>query len=265
MAVENKLKKNWLFFRFTWVKIKSFFTRVLKSLYPCVILFLIFTLTGYYLSDGSNIKQLLELATTLSLILFVFLFLITKNSNPLNIIISGAEGETQVLKKLKELDNDFVLFNRMILPDEKTTIGIRELDFIAISKKAIYIIEVKNNRGYVVVENMADRWHVEKKSQNNKIYSKMIKNPIRQTFAQKKVLQTYLYKQRVYVKGIPVVTVVVFANEDVKLSDSFISDDANQAVVCMDSLIPFIKAKEEYLKNMAPRVRKKAIRKLEKR
>ena len=158
-----------------------------------MILFLIFTLTGYYLSDGSNIKQLLELATTLSLILFVFLFLITKNSNPLNIIISGAEGETQVLKKLKELDNDFVLFNRMILPDEKTTIGIRELDFIAISKKAIYIIEVKNNRGYVVVENMADRWHVEKKSQNNKIYSKMIKNPIRQTFAQKKVLQTYLY------------------------------------------------------------------------
>ena len=108
-----------------------------------MILFLIFTLTSYYLSDGSNIKQLLELATTLSLILFVFLFLITKNSNPLNIIISGAEGETQVLKKLKELDNDFVLFNRMILPDEKTTIGIRELDFIAISKKAIYIIEVK--------------------------------------------------------------------------------------------------------------------------
>ena len=166
--------------------------------------------------------------------------------------------------QLKRLDNSFVLFNRVVLPDEKSTVGNRELDLIAVSKKGVYIVEVKNNRGYIQVENMAERWQVSKTSQNNKIYAKTIKNPIRQTFAQKKVLQTYLYKQRVYIKGIPVVTIVIFANEDVQLSEDFIADDANQAVLSLKNLIPFINAKEQYLEKMPTRSRRKIIKKLEK-
>ncbi|MDE4980340.1 NERD domain-containing protein, partial [Francisella tularensis subsp. holarctica] len=80
-------------------------------------------------------------------IVFVFFFLITIDDNPVYIIISGAEGETTVLDELKKLDNNFVLFNRVVLPDEKSTVGKREIDFVAISRKGISIIDVINNRG----------------------------------------------------------------------------------------------------------------------
>ena len=48
----------------------------------------------------------------------------------------------------------------------------------------------------------------------------------------------------IFIKGIPIVTVVIFANDDdAKLSESFIADDANQAVLELDTLLPFIKCK----------------------
>ncbi|MED7819859.1 MULTISPECIES: nuclease-related domain-containing protein [unclassified Francisella] len=265
MAVESKLKKDRLFLRFTWARLRNYLIRAKKSLYAAIILCGLIVGVDLYLGNVEFVSQSLQIAATLAAILFVFFFLITKDDNPVDIIISGAEGETTVLDELKRLDNSFVLFNRVILPDQKSTVGNRELDFIVISRKGIYIVEVKNNRGYIQVENMAERWQVSKTSQNNKVYAKTIKNPIRQTFAQKKVLQTYLYKQRIYIKGIPVVTVVIFANEDAQLSENFIADDANQAVLSLKNLLPFIKAKEEYLEKMPSRSRKKIIRKLEKK
>ncbi|WP_150466490.1 nuclease-related domain-containing protein [Francisella sp. SYW-9] len=265
MAIESKLKKDRLFLRFTWARLRNYLIRARKSLYSSIILCGLIVGVDLYLGNVEFVAQSLQIALTLGVILFVFFFLITKDDNPVDIIISGAEGETTVLDELKKLDNNFVLFNRVILPDQKSTVGNRELDFIAISRKGIYIVEVKNNRGYIQVENMAERWQVSKTSQNNKVYAKTIKNPIRQTFAQKKVLQTYLYKQRIYIKGIPVVTIVIFANDDAQLSENFIADDANQAVLSLKNLLPFIKAKEEYLEKMPSRSRKKIIRKLEKK
>ena len=265
MAIESKLKKDRLFLRFTWVRLKNYYQRAIKSLYASVILCGFIVAVDLYLGNTEFIKQSIQVGVTLSSILFVFFFLVTKDDNPVDIIISGAEGESVVLDELKKLDNKFVLFNRVILPDEKSTVSTRELDFIAVSTKGILIVEVKNNRGSIRVENMADRWHVEKTSQNNKVYAKTIKNPIRQTFAQKKVLQTFLYNEKVFIKGIPIVTVVIFANDDAKLSDSFIAADANQAVLELDTLLPFIHAKEQYLEEMPSRSRSKIIKKLEKR
>ncbi|MDE4957410.1 NERD domain-containing protein, partial [Francisella tularensis subsp. holarctica] len=81
-----------------------------------------------------------EIGITLALILFVFFFLITKDDNHVDIIISGAEGETTVLDELKKLDNNIVLFNRVVLPDEKSKVCNIEIDFVSISRKGIYII-----------------------------------------------------------------------------------------------------------------------------
>lgn len=265
MAIETKLKKDRLFLRFTLARFKNYFYRARKSLYAAIIMCGLIVGVDLYLGNVEFVTQSLEVGVTLAFILFVFFFLITKDDNPVDIIISGAEGETTVLSELKKLDNEFVLFNRVILPDQKSSVGERELDFIAISKKSIYIIEVKNNRGFIKVENMAEKWHVEKTTQNNKIYAKTIKNPIRQTFAQKKVLQTFLYNEKVYIKGIPVVTIVIFANEQAQLSDNFIAEDASQAVLELETLLPFIKAKEQYLEPIPTRSRSKIIRKLDKK
>ncbi|QLE78377.1 NERD domain-containing protein [Francisella sp. Scap27] len=265
MAIETKLKKDRLFLRFTIARLKNYFYRAKKSLYASIILCGLIVGVDLYLGNVEFVTQSIEVGFTLAFILFVFFFLITKDDNPVDIIISGAEGETTVLTELKKLSNEFVLFNRIVLPDQKSSVGERELDFIAISKKSIYIVEVKNNRGFIKVENMADKWQVEKTTQNKKVYAKTIKNPIRQTFAQKKVLQTFLYNEKIYIKGIPVVTVVIFANDQAELSDNFIADDANQAVLELETLLPFIEAKEQYLESMPTRSRRKIIRKLDKR
>ncbi len=265
MAIESKLKKERLFLRFTLARLKNYFIRMKTSLYAAIILCAFIMMTVLYLGGYDLAKQSLEVSVTLSGIVFIFLFLVIRDDNPVDIVKSGAEGEHIVLEELKKLDNNFVLMNSVILPDEKSSIGTREIDFIAISRKCVYIVEVKNNRGHIEVENMADRWKVEKTSQYNNVYEKTIKNPIRQTFAQKKVLQTFLYNERVYIKGIPFVTVVVFANEDAKLSDIFIADDANQAVVQLEHLIPFIENKDGYLEEMSSKSRKKMIKFLEKK
>ena len=265
MAIESKLKKDRLFLRFTWARLTNYYQRAKKSLYASVILCGFIVAVDLYLGNTEFVKQSVQVGVTLSSILFVFFFLVTKDDNPVDIIISGAQGETTVLDELKKLDNQYVLFNRVILPDKRSTVGTREIDFIAVSKKGIYIIEVKNNRGFMQVESMADRWHVEKTSKNKKVFAKTIKNPIRQTFAQKKVLQTFLYNEKIFIKGIPFITVVIFANDDAKLSDNFIAADANQAVLKLDTLLSFISAKEQYLEEMSSGSRRKIIKKIEKR
>ncbi|MDE5041486.1 NERD domain-containing protein, partial [Francisella tularensis subsp. holarctica] len=60
-------------------------------------------------------------------------------------------------------------------------------------------------------------------------------------------------------------TIVIFANEDAQLSENFIADDANLAVLSLENLIPFIKANEKYLEKMPTCSRRKIIRKLEKK
>ncbi len=81
----------------------------------------------------------------------------------------------------------------------------------------------------------------------------------------RKYYKTFLYNEKIFIKGIPVVTVVIFANDDAKLSESFIADDANQAVLELDTLLPFIHAKEQYLEEMPSRSRSRIIKKLEKK
>ena len=265
MAIEHKLKKERLFLRFTLAKLKNYLIRIKTSLYVSIILCGFIMMVVLYLGNWELAKQSFEISITMSAIVFVFLFLVIKDDNPVDIIKSGAEGETVVLNEIKKLDNNFVLFNRIILPDDKSSVGTRELDFVVISKKCIYIIEVKNNRGHIEVQNMADRWRVEKTSQYNNVYEKTIKNPIRQTFAQKKVLQTFLYNQKIYIKGIPFVTIVIFANDDVELSDIYIADDANQAVLKLEHLIAFIENKEQYLEEIPTKSRKKIIKSIEKK
>ncbi|GAB4222787.1 MAG: nuclease-related domain-containing protein [Francisella sp.] len=265
MAIESKLKKDKTFWRVIWVRIKNYLIRFKKSLSAAIILCGLIVGVDLYLGNVELVTQSLDIGVTLAFIVFVFFFLITKDDNPVDIIISGVEGESLVLDELKKLDDNFILFNRVVLPDKLSKVGYREIDFIAISLNAIYVIEVKNNRGYIEVDSMAERWHVSKVTQNHKIYSKTIKNPLRQAFAQKKVLQTFLCNEKVYIKGIPVIIIVVFANEDAKLNDIFIANDANQAVLSLDHLISFIEMKDKYLEEMPSRSRRKMIKKLEKK
>ena len=54
-------------------------------------------------------------------------------------------------------------------------------------------------------------------------------------------------------------------NTDVELSDSFIAEDANQAVLPLVDLLGFIGVKDGYLENMSSKTRRKIIKQLEKR
>ncbi|ORU24641.1 hypothetical protein ACC93_02100, partial [Francisella tularensis subsp. holarctica] len=103
MAIESRLKKNRLFLRFTWARLRNYLIRARKSLYASIILCGLIVGVDLYLGNFEFVIQSLEIGITLAFILFVFFFLITKDDNPVDIIISGAEGETTVLDELKKL------------------------------------------------------------------------------------------------------------------------------------------------------------------
>ena len=264
MAILDNLKSNKLHYKVAIAKANSYLNRLKVSLLVAITLCIVVVFAATYISgDKEVILNSLEVAITFSSIIFIFLFLVTKDDNPENMIKSGVTGENLVIKELKKLDDDFIIFNQITLPDERSSIGQRELDILVLSKKNIYIVEVKNNRGDIVVDAEAKEWYVEKVTQYNNTYAKKIRNPLRQIYAQNKVLNYYLRNKKIFMKMVGVVNIVVFANEEANLDNIYIKDDASEAVVCLEHLNMFIKHKEEYCEDIPSKIYKKTLKELE--
>lgn len=74
MAIESKLKKDRLFLRFTWARLRNYLIRAKKSLYASIILCGLIVGVDLYLGDIEFVTQSLEIGFTLAFILFVFFF-----------------------------------------------------------------------------------------------------------------------------------------------------------------------------------------------
>ncbi|MDT8408805.1 MAG: nuclease-related domain-containing protein [Wenzhouxiangellaceae bacterium] len=72
--------------------------------------------------------------------------------------LAGIEGEVAVLKRLKTLPDDYLLLNRVQLPDDRLPNGRRELDFVVAGRGGVWVIEVKNSPGHVYVQPNERRW-----------------------------------------------------------------------------------------------------------
>lgn len=121
---------------------------------------------------------------------------------------SGVRGESKVKTWLESLPNRYVLFDRVRLPHEGSQTGERELDFIVIGKRCVFVIEVKNNAGTIAPNDLWDKqWPVKTPSGGRRL----MRNPMHQVYGQRKTLEERLAEHGVYLTVQPI---VVLSNPD---------------------------------------------------
>lgn len=106
--------------------------------------------------------------------------------------LSGAEGEDYTLNFLKKLPDNYVVFNQLELPDERSSTGLRELDFIVCGPNGIFVIESKNHNGEITGSEHDKEWTIHKVGRGGTPYSDSIRNPVKQVKQQVRILRNYL-------------------------------------------------------------------------
>lgn len=106
--------------------------------------------------------------------------------------MSGATGEDYTLNELSRLPASYTVFNQVELPDDKSTTGWRELDFIVCGPNGVFVIESKNHRGSLSGSEGDETWTVYKTGRGGTPYSSSIRNPVRQVKVQVVVLKKFL-------------------------------------------------------------------------
>lgn len=106
-----------------------------------------------------------------------------------DILESGICGETMVSGILDLLPRDYeVLENVSIQFGERQA----EIDFLILSEYGVWIIEVKNYKGYIYGDVKDSKWRQEKISSGGNTYSSEIKNPVKQVNRQLSILKQKL-------------------------------------------------------------------------
>lgn len=132
--------------------------------------------------------------------------------------LAGVEGEATVLQRLEQLPGDFLLLNRVRLPDAMLTNRERELDFIVAGPTGLWVIEVKNTPGHVRVQPNEKHWPLARRAGCGSRPSwNAMPNPIPQVREQVAALERWLLQHGVTERATPV---VVLAHPEVALSDA---------------------------------------------
>ena len=133
-------------------------------------------------------------------------------------LLAGVEGEAAVLERLKRLPDEFVLLNRVKLPDETLPNGERELDFIVAGPTGLWVIEVKNTPGHLRVEPGSRHWPLARRAGCGSRPSwNAMSNPVPQVRAQVDALERWFLKQGVDVRAR---AMIVLSHPEVALSDA---------------------------------------------
>ena len=118
----------------------------------------------------------------------------------------GNYGEFQLYRKVIRVFGKASVLTNIYLDNVNTE--MTEIDVLAVSKKRIYIFEMKNYSGYIFGSQTDKNWtQVLNKRTKNKFY-----NPLKQNFAHTKAVQSYLD-----IDNDLLVPIVVFSNRS-KLS-----------------------------------------------
>lgn len=114
---------------------------------------------------------------------------------------AGNKGEEMFSNMIRTiLHSDDVLLNNISLyVDGKKT----EIDNLIINKNGIFIIEIKNYNGRLYGNADDYEWIKEKVSPGGNVFTKKVKNPIKQTKRQIYILSRYLKNNniRIWIKG----------------------------------------------------------------
>ncbi len=112
--------------------------------------------------------------------------------------LAGIEGEVAVLQALKTLPDDYVVLNRVKLPDETLTNGSRELDFVVAGPTGLWVIEVKNTPGHIQVQPDERHWPLARRGCGSAPNWNAMRNPIPQARAQVDALKRWLLQHGIH-------------------------------------------------------------------
>jgi hypothetical protein len=141
--------------------------------------------------------------------------------------LAGVEGEVAVLKHLRRLSDDFLVLNRVRLPDATLPNGERELDFIVAGPTGLWVIEVKNTPGVIHVQPDQPHWPLVRRAGCGSSPSwNAVQNPLPQVRAQVEALSRLLLMEGLMVEPR---AAVVFAHPETGLE----SAESSPIPVCL--------------------------------
>ncbi len=143
-----------------------------------------------------------------------------------NILQSGVRGEETTLKILQKLPKEFMVLTNPVILNRGVTM---ELDFVAIGKNGVFIIESKNYRGILDGKTSKPNWKQIKHGKNDKVYEKQISNPVKQSYRQCKRMEELFKDFDITANVYPI---LYFVDNRTELK---ITDDANLNVPIFNS------------------------------
>jgi hypothetical protein len=167
--------------------------------------------------------------------LFLFFLALPGSSSVDPGALAGVEGEVAVLKQLRQLPDDFLVLNRVRLPDNALPNGERELDFIVAGPTGLWVIEVKNTPGLIHVQPEQRHWPLVKRAGCGSSPSwNAVDNPLPQVRAQVEALARWFLIHGLVVDPR---AAVVFAHPETGLE----SAGASSIPICLrDGIVPIL-------------------------
>ena len=122
--------------------------------------------------------------------------------------LAGAAGEEYALSLLKQLPDSFTVFNQIHLPNHRSSTGSNEADLIVCGPNAIFIIEVKHNKGSILCDEQQMQWQISKIGRKGTAYTTQMRNPVSQVKLLSWLLSEYLKKNDIkpWVQGLVLFT-----------------------------------------------------------
>ncbi len=149
--------------------------------------------------------------------LVIFFSSITGGSSVEASEMIGVEGEVRALRFLEQLPVDYLLFNQVMVPDERLPNGRRELDFVVLGPSSLHVVEVKNTPGLIYVRPAEARWPLAHKAGcGGRPGWNAVDNPLIQARAQTEALGRWLLRHGLSIDPQPI---VCFARSNVALRD----------------------------------------------
>lgn len=141
---------------------------------------------------------------------------------------AGKRGELLFEDMVEDIlqDGDVLLNNVSLSVDGKQT----EIDNLIINRNGIFIVEIKNYNGILYGDADDYEWVKKKISPGGNVYTKKVRNPIKQTKRQIYILSEYLKYNgiKIWIKGY-----AYFINQNSPVDDECVIDDISR----LDSII----------------------------
>lgn len=160
------------------------------------------------------------------LILLIFFIFSVKSNNEHEqeeIKYAGSKGEEIFCNLIRSIlrSDDILLNNISLSVDGKET----EIDNLIINKNGIFIIEIKNYNGRLYGDTDDYDWIKEKVSPGGNVFTKKVRNPIKQTKRQIYILSKYLKNNniRIWIKGY-----AYFINRNSPVEDECVISDVEE-------------------------------------